>query len=765
MKRYEKILLLLFAIIFLLQLLDFTGKVALFRLITWLLGGSYLFAGYWLLRTAEKKQAVLAVLSGIAFAPAVAFLPLLIWLHPNTIKYYLPVANALLFIFLGIYLLVKRKSGEDLKHRKLLFARSAVFLVLSGFFTYTPVSFTPYRKIMYALNNGNEYLQCNLRMFDYMYLHKEALKAGNCDLALEYALKENKAGRFWLGLEKDTDSEVTKGKTALTRLLRDTVVTVDQIVNSNRVFADEPELWKICGTYSDVYDAYECRADKAYNGENYRDALRDFLAAHFYINACEHQFKNWNLEKAWSLNNIAHCYRKMGNYAYADSFFVEAIRKYKAENTTEDNGLARLYSNFGYSLTDEMEYNLSARMFMRSNAILKKDSLNPENRKSLVSNYLGITDNYLKMDSLQHALFFAKKAIRYSDRSKGNGSCQADLFYGVCLLKLNAYNEADSVFKNCRSCYEQEGKEYRQMIAECNLELSIVNIALARYEKAKTYLDEGMEITAQNYGTTSTRFANYLKVKAYLHQLTGDYVQAKTEYSTVLTIYSTESGSSDFRIPEVLAGLAEVNISLSELEDAKTNAANALAIATENNILNSPGASGVNNTAAYVNYCSGLYTGSDSLYKKVIFINSSYGLTENAATAIALNGLGLNATATRKLQEADSLFRRSLAMHQRVFTDIHPHTATVYLNYGNLLIAQGRLREAEEKINKALQINTPVYKSDHDFFGDVLVAQGDLARKKGQTDVARENYTKALAIYERKFNETHWKIKATRAKL
>jgi tetratricopeptide (TPR) repeat protein len=765
MKRYEKILLLLLAVIFLLQLLDFTGKVALFRLICWLLGGSYLFAGYWLLRTAEKKHAVLAVLAGIAFAPVVAYLPSLLWLRMEAIKYYLPVANALLFIFLGIYLLVKRKSGEELKHRKLLFARSAVFLLLSGFFSYTPVSFTPYRKIMYALNNGNEYLQANLRMFDYMYLHEEAREAGNCDQSLEYALKENKAGRFWLGLEKDADSEVTKGKAALTRLLGDTAVIIDQVVNSNRVFADEPDLWMICGTYSDIYEGYKCKADRAYNGEHYGDALREFITAHFYLNACEHKFKNWNVEKAWSLNNIAHCYRKMGNYAYADSFFVEAIRKYKAVNTTEDIGLAQLYSNFGYSLTDEMEYNLSVRLFKRSNAILKKDSLNPENRESLVSNYLGITDNYLKMDSLQHALFFAKKAIRYSDRSKGKGTCQPDLFYGVCLLKLNAYSEADSVFKNCRSCYEQEGKEYRQMVAECNLELAIVNIALARYEKAKTYLDEGMEITAQNYGTTSTRFANYLKVKAYLHQLTGDYAQAETEYNTVLNIYRNESGSSDYRIPEVLAGLAEVNISLSELPDAKTNAANAVSLAAANGTLNYPGSSGVNNAAAYVNYCSGLYTPSDTLYKKVISINSSYGLTENAAIAIALNGLGLNATATHNLQQADSLFRKSLAMHQRIFTDIHPHTATVYLNYGNLLIAQGRLQEAEEKINKALQINTPVYKSDHDFFGDVLVAQGDLARKKGQTALARENYTKALAIYQRKFNETHWKIKATRGKL
>lgn len=765
MKRYEKILLLIFAGVFVLQLLAFIGKVSLFFLTTWVLTGSYLVAGYWLFNSKESRHVILSILAGVALSLTIFALPSVVLLNTNSYFDFFPVANGLLFIYLGFYLVIKRKSGPGLKSVKLLFVRSAVFLALSAFFTYTPVSFVPYRKIVYVLNNGNEYLQSNLRMFDYSEACQDAIKTGDCERAIENGLKEIQAGRFWLGLEEEPDKEDTKRKAALARLQNETTATPESITNSHLVFINEPDLWKICGTYSDVYEAYKCKADDAYEREKYDEALRSFVTAHFYLNACEHQNSYWNLEKAWSLNNIAHCYRKLGNYAYADSLFVNSIKQYEAVNDSADFGLAQLFSNFAFSLSDEANYTPSVRLFRVANAILRKDTVTSDSREAMVSNYLGMTENYLRQDSLRQALFFAKRAMHFSGKTKENASCKTALYYGVCLFRLNDYRRADSVLKTTLACYEQQPGTNVQMAAECNLVLGQVNIALARYEKAKAYLKKGMEITATNYGPASSRYANYMKVQAYLSAITGDYAEAEKQYTAVIGIYGREHGSRNNKLPDVLSELAGVNISLSDIKSAKANSDSALAIGAVYLSLTNPSNAGILNTAAYVSYCSGLFASSDTLYNKVIVINSNYGLGENAATADALNGLGLTATARRKFPKADSLFANSLLMHQHIYSDNHPLTATVYLNFGKLLIEQGRLTEAEEKIRKALQINTSFFKSDHDVFGDIFVALGDLAKKKKQNDIARENYTKALAIYRAKFDETHWKVNATQAKL
>jgi tetratricopeptide (TPR) repeat protein len=108
----------------------------------------------------------------------------------------------------------------------------------------------------------------------------------------------------------------------------------------------------------------------------------------------------------------------------------------------------------------------------------------------------------------------------------------------------------------------------------------------------------------------------------------------------------------------------------------------------------------------------------------------------------SVNGLGLIETAEGHYQKADSLFARSLMLHEIIYKENHPFTAIVYLNYAALCIKQGKLSDAEEKLNKALSIDKQYFKSDHDVFGDVFAAFGDLS----------------LEIYQKKFGNYHWKV-------
>ena len=617
--------------------------------------------------------------------------------------------------------------------------------------------------MLYVLNNGRDHIQQNLLMIDYSDECEDAIEKGDCDRAIEYGLKSNKSGKSWLGIEDNSNRVKSDG--VVKDLHNDSTRLQANIRNSLSSFSDESKLMRISRTYSNLYRAYQCKADAEYNNNKFEDALLNYNLAHDYLIACDHNSKYWDEEKSWSLNKIAFCYKNLSKFSIADSIFINAIENYRTVKDSADNGLAKLLSNLAFSLSDELQFAYSNVLFQAANSVFRQDTLNRDNKKDLISNYHGLTKNYLQQDSLQNALFFIKNALNFSDDKQEVTYCQTTLYYGLCYFRLNEYHKADSILKNCLQCYESQPKNNGQNIAECNLILSQLSMALAKYEDARKYLDKGMEITKKNFGSNSTRYANYLQVLAYLNKIVGDYNISKKQYKTVIEIFNSELGGSNNKLPAVLSEFADLEIALSNLNSAKEHSDSSLSIASYYEPLTCPSSTYLLNTAAYVNYCLGLYKPADTLYRKVIKINNSYGLETDAATAIALNGLGLIETSKRNYFEADSLFKLSLKLHQTIFTNNHPLTAIVYLNLGSLLIQEGKLTDAEEKIKKALHIDKQFFKNDHDIFGDIFVAFGDLEKKKKQNEAANDYYKKALDIYLKKFEENHLKIITTRQKI
>ncbi len=766
MKRYEKILTVIVAVLFAIQLLpNFAETTVFLTLTTWLLALSYFIGGYWLFNPKENKKYFLPITAGVAFGVSIIALPLILRLELDGNGYYvLPILNGLLCIGLTIYLIVNRKTEKVTNNVKNIFKRAVIILAVSSFFTYTPISFKPFLKVLIALNNGNASLVNNLLMLDYTAELEDALDKDDCDKAIEFALKANKSGKVWLGIYEGEEQGTDTKSELLNKWFQDSTTKISpENENSLKEFTNQNDLSKISGTYSNLYKAYRCKAGTEFGNNQFNEALLNYKTAHKYLTACD-QSKYWDKQKSWALNDIALCYENLNKFTLADSFYVEAINNYKKVIDTADNGLAEIYSNLARSLSEESQFEYSNNLFQAANSILRKDTANVNNRKDLVTNYNGLVKNYLKQDSLENAMFFIKRAMKFANKNEA-GYCATTIYYAVCLYRLDEYQKSDSVAKTCLQCIESQPKGNRQNIAECNLLLSQINIALAKYDEAKKYVNTGIEITTKNFGSNSSRYANYLKVLAQLNKIVGEYPTSEKQYNQVIEIYTRELGDRNNELPNVLAGLADLEIILSRPNSAKKHSDNSLSIASIFMHLTTPITTNLLNEAAYVNYCLGFYKPADTLYRKVIKINADYGRTSDATTAIALNGLGLIETARKSYKKADLLFQQSLELHIKLFTDNNPLTAIVYLNYGSLCIQEGKLAEAEEKINKALTIDKQFFKSDHDIFADIFVALGDLAKRKSQNTIAKDYYRKALDIYKKKFNDEHWKVITTQQKL
>lgn len=739
MKRYEKIILFIFIVGFGLQVLNFPGKLALFVLASWLLATSYLIGGYWLFGAKESKKTILSVVSGIAISSSLFSFPFVIWINTTIYSYFLPIVNGLLCLFLVAYLLQKRKSKEDFQNIRLIFLRSLVILILSSFFTYTPISFKPFRDLLYALNNGRAPIQNNLLMFDYAEKSREALEKEDCENAIHYGIKAIESGKAWL------------------RITPDQLSTIDHSTL-------QKELLKISGSYTNLYNSYKCMASQLFTQKEYNQALGYYLKADSILNVCELNSEYWKTERAYSMNKIGLCHKKLQNYYSADSLFVKAVEQYKKVKNTPDRNLALFMGDFAKSLSEQGEHEHSILLYQTCNSILERDFSNEENKKEILSNFFNLIESYIQTDNQEQAELHIKKAFEIIDLNTAN-FCHINALQGIYHQKSSAFKKAHEVLRKSLQCYKNTYNDTHPTIAENYFWLAQIEVSLAKYDHARNSINKGIEIVVKNFGRDNQKLMKYLRVEAFLEKELGNYQKALKNYLEILNYYNHEFGENTIEASDILSNIADLEIALGEYDLAKLHSNRSLSIANQHAPLNTSSASSLLNNAAYVNYSIGNYNLADSLYQKTIKVNQEHNLQTTAPFAIALNGLGLLRTVKKDYYKADSLFSQTVKLQEDIYSQNHPYTGIVYMNYAHLKIEQNQISEAKKMLQLAQNIQKKFFDANHDFFADIYVAFGNISIKERQYKTAKDYYGKALTIYQNKFDKSHPKTLETKEKL
>ncbi|HNQ68636.1 MAG TPA: hypothetical protein PKN32_09665 [Bacteroidales bacterium] len=308
MKLLEKIFIGLFLLVFGLQLLPyFAGKTSLFFLINWLYAFTYLIGGFWLINSKDNKKYFIPIVGGIAFSTSLFVLPITIMLRQELIYKVLPLLNFVLFLGLCFYIIIKRNSKDDIKYYKGILIRSAFILLIVGIFSYTPISFRPYRNILIKLNNGNEKLVNNLYMLNYTEEFVNSMDCGDCNRAVHFAEKANEAGIIWLGISPE-EYDISKEVTTLLQMIDSDAIRLNKEINKlNKKFLNQKEFSKISGTFSNLYYAYKCIAENYYNDRNYKHALKYYLKAYLAVIACNTHTEYWDGEIEYAYKMIFIC--------------------------------------------------------------------------------------------------------------------------------------------------------------------------------------------------------------------------------------------------------------------------------------------------------------------------------------------------------------------------------------------------------------------------------------------------------------------------
>ncbi|CAM9244996.1 unnamed protein product, partial [Ectocarpus sp. 12 AP-2014] len=151
----------------------------------------------------------------------------------------------------------------------------------------------------------------------------------------------------------------------------------------------------------------------------------------------------------------------------------------------------------------------------------------------------------------------------------------------------------------------------------------------------------------------------------------------------------------------------------------------------------------------------GKYAEAEALYERSQAIHEKVSGPEHPDVATSLTNRASSLEGQGKYEDTEPLYRRSLAIREKVLGPEHPGVATVLNNRALLLEKQGKYEEAEPLYRRSLAIDEKVYGPDHPEVATVLNNWAFLLQKQGKFEEAEPLFERSQAIREKVLGPEH----------
>ena len=150
------------------------------------------------------------------------------------------------------------------------------------------------------------------------------------------------------------------------------------------------------------------------------------------------------------------------------------------------------------------------------------------------------------------------------------------------------------------------------------------------------------------------------------------------------------------------------------------------------------------------------YADAEPLYRRALAIHEKeFGSKPAVYVANDLSNLAGLLKSTGRYGEADQLYRRALKNYEAVLGDEHPMVASTLINLVRLMQNTGQLEEAETLARRALAIDEKNFGPDRPKVADDLDALAAILRRTHRFDEALALYLHSLAIREKVLGPDH----------
>jgi len=274
-----------------------------------------------------------------------------------------------------------------------------------------------------------------------------------------------------------------------------------------------------------------------------------------------------------------------------------------------------------------------------------------------------------------------------------------------------------------------------------------------------TLLDRGVQQVHSLNGDPRIQAELYQNLAA-IYQKLGKFDQADSLLHSALEQRQSLFGADSPEVAENLVALGLLRLDQARLEEAEQFTQQGLDMAKRHLSPEHPSIGKASLALGSVLAARGSSDPAIRMLSEAVRLESVPGAAE-ADLAAALSTLAAAQYSAGHYDIANSVYRRLLEMHRRIYGSHHPLVADDLGNLGSIQQDLGYYSEAEQFDRQALDITQAYYGKDHPKTATELAMLGRALLYQKKYDQARDALQQALAIQERIFGPVHSSVADT----
>jgi eukaryotic-like serine/threonine-protein kinase len=274
--------------------------------------------------------------------------------------------------------------------------------------------------------------------------------------------------------------------------------------------------------------------------------------------------------------------------------------------------------------------------------------------------------------------------------------------------------------------------------------------------KVLTMVDRGVQ-QAQALSTDPKVQAELYETLGSIYQKLGKLDRAESLLRQSLEMRKTLFGADSAEVAESLVALGDLADDQARPDDAESLARQGLEMAKRHLPPNHPAVAKATATLGGIVEDRGHYDQAIELLNEAVRLQSASGI-DTPDLAASLSELANAHFYAGHYEISDSLNRRVLEMHRRLYGERHPLVADTLINLGEIQVQGGHYEQAEQFDRQALDITESWYGKNHPETASDMTILGRVLVYEKHYDEAATLLQQALAVQERVYGPMHPRV-------
>lgn len=288
------------------------------------------------------------------------------------------------------------------------------------------------------------------------------------------------------------------------------------------------------------------------------------------VEATRINFPTDTLTQSITLNNLAYCYRLLGNNSAAEQYFIEAYRLHKNCKSIPLDHQASLLSNLGLVYKAKADFANAENCFLKSIELYQMANMNYNVEMANPCNNLG--DLYRILGNYLDAKLYLEYAIEIRYKTSGEEhEYYANALNNIGLLyyQFGYYDDAERCFIRCEEIYKKTLGENHDRYSYILNQLASVAAAKKNYSKALEYANKALRLMETTIGKQHERYSLFLSVKGSIEARIKDYKSALNSYYEASGLLKANFGADNYNYLDMLHSSATVNVMAGDYKAAR----------------------------------------------------------------------------------------------------------------------------------------------------------------------------------------------------